>query len=137
MKTNVVFSEPKYIVNKEKKTVVCLLKVEPEMSPRGTHYWDDSRWYSNKFNTDCMGKFQAKGVAKCSEDDEFNEQLGKRIAESKAKKQGFAIASQIMETVFDKLVKEVNQLGEWAFNCKKAYWHENEHINYLIKETKE
>ena len=131
MKTNVVFSEPKYIVNEEKKTVVCLLNVEPNLNPHGTHYWDDPRWYSNKFNTDAMGKFQAKGVAKCSENDVFNEQLGKRIAESKAKKQGFAIASQIMETVFNKLVGEINLLGEWAFNCKKAYWHENEHINYL------
>jgi len=51
----------RYIVNKEKRTVVCIV-------------------YVNKQT--CKGTFT--GIAKCSDEDEFNEEYGKLLAKRRA-----------------------------------------------------
>ena len=71
-----------FFVNEEKKTAVCVLNCRLKNVRRGLKRSQD---------------FKVKGIAKCSDGDEFSEKLGKMISESKAKKKAYNKASRIMQ----------------------------------------
>lgn len=91
------FEQPVYYINKDKKTVVCTIEANfyscelRELSP--DFLYSDNTFY-------------AKGITKCKELDIFNEETGKRIAESKAKMQAYKKAFNFLDSVKKDLNKK-------------------------------
>lgn len=68
------------------------------------------------------------GIAKCSPDDIFNETVGKRIAESKAKAKAFLKGEAIMHEWIRQLEKLTSYIQDRANSCYRAFVHEKGHL---------
>lgn len=74
-----------FVVNKEKRTIVCIITTEGDVLKRlgkygietGADYW--------RYGDDRMVR-RYKGIAKCAPEDEWDEAYGKRLAEYRAAK---------------------------------------------------
>ena len=136
MKTNVNFSKVQYVVKPKEGVVVCTMRVDPNLDKLYKMKLDfDSKWFKSLPIVDTWGAFTAKGVAKCSKEDTFNEILGKRIAEAKAKKMAFGICSTIHKIIFSKLTANMTEYAEIARGCGRACTTEKEHLDYLLDEA--
>lgn len=85
MRNRVKITEASYIVNPEKKVVVCVLECDMQLQKHPA--WIDiypKMWASLPL-VDLDGTFKARAIARCNEEDAFNEETGKRIAESRAR----------------------------------------------------
>lgn len=66
-----------YQVNKEKRTIVCIIKTWDEVFSRLLKYGFKNYDYINK-------SCKYVGVAKCAAEDEWDEEFGRRLAEYRA-----------------------------------------------------
>lgn len=93
--------QPKYYIHSHKKIVVCELNCEiqelPFKAKINRKYFNDSQWY---------GEFKVKASAKCGPGDEYNEETGMKIAESKAMVKAYDKARRILENYLDVIGKE-------------------------------
>ena len=129
-KFNVKPSDCRYIVNKEKRTIVCLIENTDHMF---IHFaennfdipWDcmDGLWSHKPMNKLLRRKFYMPkrfwGIATCSEDDEWDEEKGKFLAFSRAKNKlnnSFFKRANLYIDTFDKSLNDavliLNNLGE-------------------------
>ena len=129
-KFNVKPSDCRYIVNEEKRTVVCLIENTDRMF---IHFaennfdipWDcmDSLWSHKPMNKLFHKKFYMSkrfwGIATCSEDDEWDVEKGKFLAFSRAKdklNKSFFKRANLYVNTFDKSLNDavsiLNNLGE-------------------------
>jgi hypothetical protein len=72
----------RYFVNKEKKTVTCILEFQKY---REQNLVEDSIGLNSFFNTWSVTGLSSTATAKCSSEDVFDEVIGKKIALQKAK----------------------------------------------------
>lgn len=93
--------QPKFYIHSHKKVVVCELQCSipdlPFKSKVDYKYFNDVQIY---------GEFKVKASAKCRPGDEYNEELGMKIAESKATIKAFDKARRILEDYKDIIGKE-------------------------------
>lgn len=92
--------QPKFYIHSHKKIVVCELRCElPELPFIGK--------VSRKHFTDEIfyGGFKVKASAKCRPGDEYNEETGMRIAESKAMVKAYDKARRILEDYLEVIGK--------------------------------
>lgn len=113
MKFNISKKDARFIVNKDKKKVVCIIedtnkcfiKFVDENLPIKSYcndYWHPSRLENKLF---MPNKFI--GVATCSDDDEWNEETGKLIAFSRAK-------DKLNKSFFKRANTYINCLDKWT-----------------------
>ena len=134
-KTFVTFDTPKYIVNKESKVTVCI--IDCSWNNKSTVISDI--WIrkvcniiEDKFPEYNRPSFKVVGVARCSENDTYNEIVGKRIAESKAKAEAFNKIWKLLSATTKAIKEELNNNDAMiAINCKVACDSEIEHIKFL------
>lgn len=74
------------------------------------------------------GIFEVKGIARCSSDDTFDETIGKRIAESKAKAKAFLKGEAIMHKWIRELENLTSYAQDRANSCYRAFMHEKGHL---------
>lgn len=117
-------TKSKFVVNKEKKTVVCILECSMNLNrfPDG----GDCFYYSHLSNNRPF--FEVKGIARCSENDTFSEEIGKRVAESKAKKLAFIKAKEFYGKLLWHYSKVCAFLAEVSSNCAHAAVKEHNRI---------
>lgn len=93
--------QPKYYIHSHKKIVVCELNCEiqelPFKAKINRKHFNDSQWY---------GEFKVKASSKCRPGDEYNEETGMKIAESKAMVKAYDKARRILEDYLDVIGKE-------------------------------
>ena len=93
--------QPKFYIHSHKKIVVCELQCElPELPFIGKvsrKHFADEVFY---------GEFMVKASAKCRPGDEYNEDTGMKIAESKAMLKAYDKARRILEDYKDIIGKE-------------------------------
>ena len=134
MKTNVKFTRDKFIVNKEKKTVTCILDCDVDLySRKFPSLMTDCKIWKKKCPKFNYGNFKVIGVAYCAKEDIFDKIKGRRIAESKAKKEGFKIAEEVYRLVYEANTKEIDKLKSLIIGCIDAERVEQYHINELGK----
>ena len=128
MKFNVKPNDCRFVVNEEKKTVVCIYE---DCSRDFINFIDNNcklrpfsgGFYGNNFTASLFSKMYMPnrfiGVAVCGPDDEWNEKTGKLIAFSRMKdklnKSFFKRANTFFNTVdhwLDESAALVNQVGE-------------------------
>lgn len=115
MSTNI-----KYVVNPEKKTVVCFLKgckqdIQKALSKNERMIvWD--------LGIDCTLKDKYIGIAKCTQEDTFDEEYGRQLARKRMLRQYYKDKAEVYRTIY----KKVNDTADSFY---KRY------SNYSAKET--
>jgi hypothetical protein len=112
-----VFSNPEYHVYETRstqvKTVICLYNCK--VKARSTQ--------------ETLMAFKVCGKSECSKQDEFNELLGKRLAESRAKLQAYKNVKQSMAADINKLEDIVEK------SCSEIEFYDQ--MKYLIQKESE
>lgn len=142
-KTKVVYKSEKFFVNDEKKTVVCVIDFEINLLEIGAvqRMLNDNQ-FSNfiasiSYDSECdfgVCKFKVSGKAKATDEDEFDEEFGRRLAKTRAQENAFKVANGVYNEIGDVLCKLVfkdfyalNEGTEHAL-CK-CIDHENDLID--------
>lgn len=114
-KTKVVYKNEKFFVNEERKTVVCVINFEINLLEiKAVQRLFDDPEFRDFINSNYdieqnfgVCKFKVSGKAKASDEDEFDETFGKRLAKTRAQKKAFIAANDLYCTIaafVDKLV---------------------------------
>lgn len=128
-------TESKFIVKPEEKVVVCAMNVDMQLLKFDS--WDMieiSDWKAKApMVNNLYGMFTVTAKAKCAPDDKFDEVIGKRIAESRAKSKAFRIAKNVWSCIAEKLLNEYNISMEMYKNCAAMEEIESNHAKELSK----
>lgn len=129
---NRVKVEANYIIKPEKKVVVCVLKCDMQLEKHPA--WRDI--YSNMWAklpiVGEYGEFKVKAIAKCSEEDTFDIETGKRIAESRAKSKAFATAAKVYREIEKYFLNCAALVNESMEACEQTVKVEEAHVESLI-----
>ena len=103
-KTKVVYKGEKFFVNEEKKTVVCTIDFEINLLEiEAVQRMLNDRQFSNfianiSYDSECdfgICKFKVSGKAKATDEDEFDEEFGRRLAKTRAQENAFRVANAL------------------------------------------
>lgn len=133
MKTRVK-TVAKFIVKPENKVVVCRMKVDMQLPQ--SDCWVNIDWDCWKTKAPMVspyGEFTVTAKAKCNSDDTFDEVVGKRIAESRAKAKAFKIAKNVWTSIAENLANSTKKAVIMAKNCEVVEEVEVKHIEKLSK----
>lgn len=126
----VLFDETKFVVSKESGTVACIITAHIRPSSR-----QNSVTYFNFGDKSLINKFQVVGLAKCSKDDKFDEKVGKRIAESRAKSKTYEEGINRMKKMLFLVDVFGSDIEEQVNKLKKYRTKEKEHLDVLKAEN--
>ena len=132
MKNRVKITKANYIVNTEKKVVVCVL--ECDMQLRKHPAWCDiyPNMWANLPLVETDGTFKVRAIARCNEEDAFDEGAGKRIAESRAKGKAFATAAKVYKEIEKYFLNCAALVNESVEACEHTVTVEEAHVELLI-----
>lgn len=130
--------ETNYIVNKDKGTIVCIIKFKvPSYYDYlvGTDYHIENCFKKAGLPTDLPHNRVkiVKGVAKCSPNDTFDETIGKRIAESKAKISLFKTANKLCHLLDFYYMDIVYDMQRYTTDYWNLLQKEEQHLRELSK----
>lgn len=120
--------QPKFYIHSHKKIVVCELhcdipelpfkaKVDRKHSTKGLFY----------------GEFKVKASAKCRPGDEYNEETGMKIAESKAMIKAYDKARRILEDYKEIIGKEWDKASQSTNFFELVLGRECMHLESIVK----
>lgn len=133
MKTGIK-TEPKFIVKPEDKVVVCKMKVDMQLDKSECwNYMYSTSWDTKAPMVSFNGRFTVTAKAKCSSEDTFDEVIGKRIAESRAKAKAFRIAKNVWSSIAKDLSSKAKTAEKMAENCTIVEEVEVRHVTELSK----
>lgn len=132
MRNRVKITKANYIVNPEKKVVVCVLECDMQLCKHPA--WDHIYFnmWANLPLVDNRGTFKVGAIARCNEEDAFNEEAGKRIAESRAKGKAFATAAKVYKEIEKYFLNCAALVNESVEACEQAVKVEKAHVELLI-----
>ena len=80
-------------------------------------------------------KFKVSGKAKATDEDEFNEEFGRRLAKTRAQENAFKVANEVYNEIGDVLYKLVfRDFCVLTDGAEQALWKCIDHENDLIDE---
>ena len=131
MRNRVRVTKASYIVNPGKKAVVCVL--ECDMQLRKHPAWIDiyPRMWARFPLVDLDGTFRARAVARCNGEDAFNEETGRRIAESRAKGKAFAAAARVYREIEKYFLDRAALVHGSVGACEQSVKAEEAHVERL------
>ena len=132
MRNRVKITKANYIVNPEKKVVGCVLECDMQLQKHPA--WIDiyPKMWANLQLVDLCGSFKVRAIARCNEEDAFNEEVGKRIAESRAKGKAFATAAKVYKEIEKYFLNCAALVNESVETCEQAVKVEKAHVELLI-----
>ena len=132
MRNRVKITKANYIVNSEKKVVVCVL--ECDMQLRKHPAWCDiyPNMWANLPLVETDGTFKVRAIARCNEEDTFDEEAGKRISESRAKGKAFATAAKVYREIEKYFLNCAALVNESVEACEQTVKVEEAHVELLI-----
>lgn len=101
MKNGVTINKINYIINPEKKIIICIMQCYIDYHktlPKRDVY--SYMWRKRLPYIDHKGDFTVKAIAKCSKEDTFNKTIGKKLAESRANLKAFKIAAKFYDAIY-------------------------------------
>ena len=135
MKTNVTYLKHVYTVNENKKTVHCQLQFGINMNKLPGIDWLDKNQNFVDFINELINcgfaklvydknitylAINAEGIAHCAPEDNFDIDLGKKIASTRAQQNSFKIAKNLYNNFYEFFM-------EYAMSYKKMF--ENSHVS--------
>lgn len=134
MKNRVLITGTKFHVDTENKVVVCELKVDMQMHKNPAYYVvSGDMWRKKLPYVSWDGKFTVRAKARCNASDTFDETVGKRIAESRAKAKMFNIAWKVWRECEDALVDMAQECQKTSQACVTAMDIELNHVLELTR----
>lgn len=137
-KTGVTIVDKKFIYNEEKKTITCILKCSlntyrfwNKYSIDANHSW----WKHHLPKVNSSGDFTTIGIAICNDIDTYNEETGRRIAESRAKVKVYATANKFYSIVANKIQTYLDIMEYKERACALIQSFEEKHVQDLIENT--
>ena len=132
MKNRVKITKANYIVNPEKKVVVCVLECDMQLQKHPA--WNEiyPNMWANLPLVDNNGTFKVRAIARCNEEDTFDEEAGKRIAESRAKGKAFATAAKVYKEIEKYFLNCAALVNESVEACEQTVKVEDAHVEVLI-----
>lgn len=132
MKNRVKITKANYIVNPEKKVVVCVLECDMQLQKHPA--WVDiyPNMWANLPLVETTGTFKVRAIARCNEEDTFDEEVGKRIAESRAKGKAFATAAKVYKEIEKYFLNCAALVNESVEACEQTVKVEEAHVELLI-----
>lgn len=132
MKNRVLIVNEHFHVDEKNKTVVCTLDCNVQEHKHVSTIYMYGNMYK-KSGIHVNGNFTVKAKARCNASDTFNEVVGKRIAESRAKAKAYKVAARFWKNSAN-VFKGVIASCEYAEKaCLKALEVENKHVEELTK----
>lgn len=117
--------DPQFFINTKNKTVTCKIRSHINY-PSELRLLNVYSFYKNN------GIFTSVGVAKLHEGDEWNEELGRRIAEAKAKRHAYAAGFNFANSILLDAIKDLRSVVDLRDSMKSLREHEVEHFNELL-----
>lgn len=134
MKNRVLITGTKFHVDTENKVVVCELKVDMQMHKNPAYCVVNSDMWRKKLPyVSWDGQFTVRAKARCNASDTFDETVGKRIAESRAKAKMFNIAWKVWRECEDALVDMAQECQKTSQACVTAMDIELNHVLELTR----
>lgn len=134
MKNRVRIIESTYHVDEKNKVVVCELKADIQTNKHPAYYEIRSDMWKKKFpNIGWDGQFIVRAKARCNASDTFDETIGKRIAESRAKAKMFYIAGKVWLECSTALLKASQECYKTMMACLDECSIEIKHVEELVK----
>ena len=131
MKTR-VRTTSKFIVKPENKVVVCNMKVDMQLHESECWRYINADWWATKASkVNCFGEFTVTAIARCSSEDIFDEAIGKKIAESRAKSKAFKTAKNVWDCIAKGLVESAKMAEVMTKNCAAVEEIEVNHVKKL------
>ena len=132
MKNRVLIVDEHFHVDEKNKTVVCILTCNVQEYKHVDYIYMYGNMYV-KSGVHKGGTFIVKAKARCNASDTFNEVVGKRIAESRAKAKAYKVAARFWKNSAN-IFKGIIASCEYAEKaCLKALEVENKHVEELTK----
>ena len=105
--------EKEFKINKEKRTVVCIIRTKDDIYNIIRKYYHD-----NGMMETILIPFESKiykGIAKCSPEDEWNEAYGKRLAEYRAMRERQVYVNNELKRFYRKKMINLTKLISHGF----------------------
>ena len=132
MRNRVKITKANYIVNPEKKVVVCVLECDMQLTKHPVYEDIYPYMWANLPLVNRNGTFKVRAVARCNEEDAFDEGAGKRIAESRAKGKAFATAAKVYKEIEKYFLNCAALVNESVEACEQTVKVEEAHVELLI-----
>lgn len=123
--------DPQFFINKENKTIACKIRSYIKL-PSELHLLSNYALFKRD-RSERPYIFTTVGVVKLHKGDEWNEELGKRLAEAKAKKQAYAAGFNYANSILLDAIKDLRSVVELRDSMKSLREHEVEHFNELLE----
>ena len=133
MKNRVLITESNFHVDESNKVVVCTLHCDLQLHKHPAWGSIDSEMFKSLPNVSWSGKFIVKAKTRCNPSDTFNTEVGKRIAESRAKVKMFNTACKAYRRCKDAFADLSQECQKSYQACVAAMNIEDNHVNELIK----
>ena len=132
MRNRVKITKASYIVNPEKKVVVCVLECDMQLCKHPA--WEDiyPNMWGNLPLVTSNGTFKVRAIARCNEEDTFDEEAGKRIAGSRAKGKAFVTAAKVYKEIEKCFLNCAALVNESVEACEQTVKVEEAHVELLI-----
>lgn len=121
-------NEPKYYINSEKGTVVCVMNCSV-CTPSPIFWYGFSGPMVDNANLTGMG------IAKCSKNDVFDENRGKRIAAARAENDCYLKATRHLNKqakLLNFLLNGISEFTDKAYNCCA---HNDDYVDSMVYEA--
>ena len=134
MRNRVHVINSEYKVNSEKGIVICILECATGVDRTDVWTTVSHNWWKRKLPlVDFYGRFTVKGIARCNDVDTFDEVIGKRIAESRAKTKAYRTAYKFWSICAKNIGNMVKFCNSTTSACEIAENKEREHVKELCK----
>lgn len=121
-----------YKVIPDKGIVVCILECTTGVDNTNVWHIIQTDWWSKRLpNVNYRGNFTVRAKAICSKDDKFDEVIGKRIAESRAKAKAYRTAYKFWSICAKNIDNMVKFCNSTASACSVAFCKEEDHVKKL------
>ena len=136
-KINVKMTQPKYIIKPEDGVVVCSITAQGSNNCYKNIYdvFVNNPKLKKKYRLDWMDSYKVfTAVAKLHKGDKWDEIKGKRIAESKCKRNIYKFYLRLYNDIYDKIMHEdIILLNRHLSNLCYCLNREDDHLKELMK----
>lgn len=136
MRNRVTIVERTFKVNPKKRTIVCIIECKFNWPTEIDATWGHNfyKYCREITGNNTVGRgdyFTVVGISRCHDEDTFDETLGKRIAEARAKKDAYNKARMVWNKIYENYIRIAKIASNMSYACAKAKYIEVKHITKL------
>lgn len=132
MKTN-VRTNSRFIVKPEDRVVICKMAVNMKLLDLECWHRIATVWETKAPMVNDFGKFTVIAKAKCNSNDTFDEAIGKRIAEARAKVKAFKIAKNVWSCIAKDFAEHTQIAKRMMKSCEEVEKIELKHESEILR----